>query len=117
MKHLKCIVCKSILPLDLEDSVCHRSNCKTTVEIRKDLIDHIIYFKAFFAGKPITEELYREYLESVGLEERYRRFAYPHNGNKSYKVSRRVWFQTNIAQVHHEWSDEFGRPWVGVNND
>jgi len=101
----------------LDESICYRESCKQSIEMRKTLIECIKEFKEFFTGKIPTEEVYREYLESVGLEEKYRNFAYSRDDRQPPKCTRRVWFQLNTAQSHHEWADEFDRHWAGINNE
>ena len=102
----KCIICKN--PTKPDDVLCERARCQDAITTRKNLVESIKHYTEFFRGKTPTDELYKQYLEAVGLEENYKKFAYDtEDGNP--KLTRRVWFVTNVAQCHVEWPDEFGR--------
>lgn len=112
MKTLKCVICKTLLPAESGDNLCDRERCKLVIDMRVKLVDQIKQFKEFFLDKAPSEENYRDYLELVGLEDAYIQFACRGDVDREPKCSRRVWFTMNFAQSHHEWMDEFNRPWA-----
>jgi len=109
MIEFHCEVCRCKLDLNSETTICDKNYCKNVSVIRKDLRGRIAVYVEHFKGRIPSELAYKEYLEKIGLEERYRTFASIVDEDSIPKCSRRVWFQMNIASVHQLWPDEEGK--------
>lgn len=108
----RCVVCKRLLDNNTEGFTCDRISCERAYKSKTILSERNKQFKEFFEGKTPTEENYKEYFFLANLETDYQKFLTPGNS-----TSRRMWYILNIASVHNDWTDEFGRKYHGELNN
>ena len=108
----RCVVCKRLLVNESEGFTCDRLSCERSYKSKTSLNERYLQFREFFADKTPTEENYYDFFILANLEKDYQNFLTPGNSTK-----RRMWFALNIASVHNEWKDEFGRKYHGEVND
>lgn len=105
----QCSICRRSISKDSMEMVCQRVDCLSLYTNQQALNSRIEEYRIFFQDKVPSEINYEEFLKKINLEDRYQKFhVYSPN------TSRRVWFNFNIASVHHEWKDEFGRKFASV---
>lgn len=106
----RCVVCKRLLENNPEGFTCDRVSCTRAYKSKSSLSERYQQYREFFLERKPTEENYKEFLELTDLEKDYKKFLIPGN-----TTSRRMWYLLNIATVHDNWTDEYGRKFHSGN--
>jgi hypothetical protein len=109
MEAIRCEICKRELKMDNPGPLCWRATCKLSYDARQSLLQRQDQFMGFFTGRVPDEANYFEYFNLTGLEESYQKFLAGDVLGPRDPISRRTWFQLNIASIHAGWADEYGR--------